>query len=74
MGFYMANIFMAKDYYDSTIYRKSSKVRKEELQALRSYKKALNSGKIVAARRYKRRADNLKKEAEKNAKILVYVR
>ena len=78
MEFYMGNIFMSKIYYRSITYResykKSSKRRNEKLQLSRNYSRALKKGNRVRAIKYKREIDNLQNEAEKESKILVYVR
>ncbi len=74
----MGNIFMSKIYYRSITYResykKSYKRRNEKLQLLRNYSRALKKGNRVRAIKYKREIDNLQNEAEKESKILVYVR
>ena len=73
----MSNIFMANIYYRSipyrASYRKSSKMRNEKLRLSRNYSRVLKKGNIVTVTKYKR-ANNLKKEAEKESKRLVYIR
>ena len=70
----MGKIFMSKIYYQSIVYRESSKRRNEKLQLSRNYSRALKKGNRVRAIKYKREIDNLQNEAEKESKILVYVR
>ena len=70
----MGKIFMSKIYYQSIVYRESSKRRNEKLQLSRNYSRALKKGNRVRAMKYKREIDNLQNEAEKESKILVYVR
>ena len=74
MEFYMGKIFMSKIYHRSIVYRESSKRRNEKLQLSRNYSRALKKGNRVRAIKYKREIDNLQNEAEKESKILVYVR
>ena len=70
----MGKIFMSKIYHRSIVYRESSKRRNEKLQLSRNYSRALKKGNRVRAIKYKREIDNLQNEAEKESKILVYVR
>ena len=70
----MGKIFMSKIYHQSIVYRELSKRRNEKLQLSRNYSRALKKGNRVRAIKYKREIDNLQNEAEKESKILVYVR